>query len=114
VIPTRRLASIAGDQGIPLFEAAMSEWDAQSATSPPLIASVTREILKSSPVEGEKVQDVRSSDTPASTTTRGVTKCACGHSRDVHYYPELPGQPACSECPYCRKFKLVPDVRRES
>lgn len=105
MIPSRRLASVAGDHGIPLFEAAMREWEVRPAASPPPISSVARENLKSLPVEDEEVQDVWSRDTPACTTTRGVTKCACGHSRDVHYYPELPGQPACSECPSCRKFK---------
>jgi hypothetical protein len=88
MIPSRRFASVAGDQGIPLFEEAMREWEAQPVTSPPPIFAVAREIL--------------------------VKTCSCGHSRDVHYYPELPGQPACSVCPSCRTFEITPDVRRES
>jgi hypothetical protein len=35
VIPSRRLASVAGDQGVPAYLEAMREWEVQSVLSPP-------------------------------------------------------------------------------
>jgi hypothetical protein len=35
MIPHRRFASAAGDQGVPMFEEAMEEWEVQRIASPP-------------------------------------------------------------------------------
>jgi hypothetical protein len=59
VIPSLRLASVAGDQGVPAYLEAMREWESQSVLTPPRPTFATvREIAKPATVKIEETQDV--------------------------------------------------------
>jgi hypothetical protein len=112
VIPSRRLASVAGDQGVPLHAAAMREWEVQSVTSPTQPTfPVVRKIATPSPHVDEEVQFVEGEAGASKKPARSGKTCECGCDRDVHYYPEQEGLPACSECPSCRKFELAGGIK---
>ena len=59
MIPSIRLATTAGDQGVPAFEASQREWELQSVTAPPRTPSVTtQQVAKLAEVETLEVQGV--------------------------------------------------------
>jgi hypothetical protein len=63
VIPSRRLACAARDQGIPTYEFATREWELQSVASPPRTApAVVQEVAEPAGVEVSEVQDVSGDD----------------------------------------------------
>jgi len=59
VIPSRRLATAAGDQGVPAYLEALREWEVQSVASPPRPAfPVVQDVALPALLEVEVVRDV--------------------------------------------------------
>jgi hypothetical protein len=63
VIPSRRFASVAGDQGVPAYEEAMREWEVQLVASPPRPTFTTvQEITKPHVVKIEETHAIQDDD----------------------------------------------------